>query len=136
MSKKEVSYDGWLQGIICNRSTDMLRVLLELLDAGLSKGTVSALDIPDGVKAALPQPNVIGADFKLLPKLGFVATGERIRMPQSTTHRRFVSVYRLDEPAKARKFVSKARAQLLALMPPAPPPDAPTLVLESQQAGS
>jgi len=100
----------WLSGIITKRTPDVLKVLAELVEAGLSRGYCSANDVKS---RDLPEPNVIGATFKTLRHLGFRQLDERLEARFESQHGRKVFKWQLDEPHKAREFLAAVRASLL-----------------------
>ena len=104
--------DTWLSGIIRKRTPDGLRVLSDLLEAGLRKGETSAADLRD-VRYA--EPNIIGATFRLLPRFGFRHTDRRVKMTAARKHGRRVDVWELIEPGRARRGLDRLRSVLCPL---------------------
>lgn len=86
--------DTWLRPMLEKRSTDAIRVLLDLLDAGIARGKCSALDVRE---REYEQPNVIGGVFKMLPKFGFIHTDERVKSTAKRKHARRVDVWKLPD---------------------------------------
>lgn len=102
----------WLVGIITKRTPDVLRVLSELVEAGISRGYCSANDVQSREMA---EPNVIGATFKTLKKLGFRQLDERLEPKYRSQHGRKVYKWELVEPQKARQFLTAVRSKLLTV---------------------
>lgn len=100
----------WVAGLIAKRTPDVLRVLSELVEAGLSRGHCSANDVKS---RELAEPNVIGATFKTLRQLGFKQLDERIEPAFKSQHGRKVFKWALVEPCKARAFLHAVRGHLL-----------------------
>ena len=101
--------EGWLEGIIAKRTPDVLLVLSQLVEAGLSHGFCTANDIKT---RDLREPNVIGATFKTLRGLGFRQLDERVDAKHESMHGRKVHKWTLDEPQKARAFLNMVRQAL------------------------
>jgi len=102
--------DSWLTGCLSKRSPDAMRILCDLLEAGLRNGTCSANDIRPIV---LAQPNVIGCVFKLLKNFGFIHTEKRIKTTAAKKHGRRVDVYLLTDTSKAIEAVNRIRSMLI-----------------------
>lgn len=100
----------WLEPILRNRTPDATCVLCDLVQAGIQKGEASANDVR---QRRFEQPNVIGACFKILPKLGFVNSGRRVRTEGQQKHSRRVDVYELADRGKAEAFLSYQRRFLV-----------------------
>jgi hypothetical protein len=103
-------HDGWVRGLIAKHPIETLRLLALLANAGLSRGTASANDLPD---AKFAHPNVVGAAFKLLHKLGFAKTGRILPATRPSSHGRFVLEWRLADARRAEEFVRSCRGLLL-----------------------
>ena len=101
--------DEWLQPMLCKRSPDAIRILCDLLEAGIRKGECSALDVRD---VKFEQPNIIGGVFKLLKKFGFTHTDRRIKSEVKRKHSRRVDVYELTERSKAEQALQNMRSWL------------------------
>jgi len=99
----------WCRGIICKRTPDSLRILTDLIEAGLKKGECSANDIQE---MELSQPNIIGACFKVLPAVGFRHTDRRVKTTARRKHARRVDVWELADRGRANQFLTHVRAQL------------------------
>ena len=120
---KEQDYPGWCRGICKKRSGDILRVLTEVVEAGLASGKASAND----VKTQVSNSHCVGAAFKLLPSLGFVANGGFVPASDPKKHGRRVFIYVLANRYHAEQFVTACQAQLSTLMRQEPPPAQPML---------
>lgn len=107
-------YEGWLVGIISKRPADIIRVLMDLLEAGIKNGRCTANDVRD---IQFDEPNVIGSTFRLLPRMGFVKTERRVKMTQKRKHARDVAVWELTDGGryKAEKALRDFRCHLLNL---------------------
>lgn len=101
--------DAWLRPMLMKRSPDALRILMDLIEAGLRKGEVSANDIRD---IPLEEPNVIGGIFKILPKFGFRHTDKRVKTINAKKHSRRVDVWALETPTLAQKAISHIKTIL------------------------
>ena len=102
--------EPWLVGIIEKRTPDVLRVLSELVAAGLKRGYCSANDV---ISRDLAEPNVIGATFKTLKRLGFRQLDTRIAPKHESQHGRKVFVWELEHPSKAREFLKAVSGVLV-----------------------
>lgn len=102
-------YPSWLSGMLRKRSLDAIKVMADLVQAGLANGVCSAND----VRSHVSQPNVIEGIFKLLPHLGFENTGTRISTSEPRKHKRRVDVYALANPRLAAEFVRQAGAIIM-----------------------
>jgi hypothetical protein len=105
-------YPAWLTGIVTKRTPEILRMLMELCEAGLRKGEVSGNDLTE---RNLTQPNSIGATFKLLGKVGFVTTNRITRSTNQKSHGAIILIHELRERWKAEAFIDKCREHLLGL---------------------
>jgi len=105
--RKQKDFPGWCRGIIAKRTPDALAILADLIKAGLSRGYCTANDI---TPRKLSEPNVVGGVFKLLPQLGFVQTGERVKPEHKQKHGRLLFVWELRESTKAYAFLREIRA--------------------------
>jgi len=85
--------DEWLIPMLEKRSTDGIRVLLDLLEAGIKNGCVSANDVRE---REYDEPNIIGGVFKCLHKFGFTHTDQRVKTTKKRKHARRVDVWKLD----------------------------------------
>jgi len=93
---------AWLRGILQKRTPDALRILGDLVEAGLKKGHCSANDI---VHRDLAEPNIIGSVFKTLKGLGFRQSDFREEARFKSQHGRKVFRWVLEDGAKARLFL-------------------------------
>jgi len=112
--KKTKMNDTWLKPLLAKRSPDAMRVLCDLLEAGLRKGECSANDIRD---IQLEQPNIIGGVFKIIKKFGFIHTERREVMKRKKRHGGRVDVWELADRSKAENAVTKLRSILLGAVP-------------------
>lgn len=102
--------ETWLQGILSKRTPDAVRILCDLIEAGLRKGECSANDVRD---VSFEQPNIIGSVFRILPKFGFTHTDRREVTQRARKHKRRVDVWALDDTLKARQLVVHLKGFLL-----------------------
>jgi hypothetical protein len=84
----------WLVGMLKKRTPDAIRILCDLIEAGLKKGECSANDIRD---VSFDQPNIIGGVFKILGKFGFEHTDRRIKTIALKKHGRRVDVWKVND---------------------------------------
>ena len=108
--KKEIEYEGWMLGCLKKRTPDAIRILMDLIQAGLRNGQTSANDIRD---VKFVQPNIIGCTVRLLPKFGFVHTDERTKTTAARKHKRRVDIYKLSERWKAEAYVRHLQSSLI-----------------------
>ena len=101
---------SWLRGILAKRTTDSVRVLSDLVEAGLRKGHCSANDVRD-VKFA--EPNVIGGTFKILHAFGFVKTVP-VKATRKKRHGGTIFLWVLEDRAAAYRLVAEMRQVLFA----------------------
>ena len=101
--------DEWLRPMLAKRSPDAMRVLCDLLEAGLRKGEVSANDVRD---VHFDNPKIIGGVFKLLRKFGFTHTDRRVKVIAKRKHGRLVDVWELTERSKAEQALQSMRSWL------------------------
>ena len=108
-----VENERWLPGVIQKHTPDVLKVLMDLAQAGLERGRVSANDI----HTVVSDSHAVGAAYKLIKRLGFVNTGTVIARDKSKpgSHGSVVFVWELRERAKAEAFVSACREHLLGI---------------------
>lgn len=111
-----MSEDAWIEPTIKKHGPDAVRVVLDLLEAGLRKGTCSANDIRHSEEVA--QPNVIGAVFKRLPSLGFKNTRWTVRGQRKSQHGRRVFIYELIDSGRA----ARAKAAIVGVLANEPDP--------------
>jgi len=90
--------------MLAKRKPDALMVLMQLVRAGLRKGSCSGNDV---VNRNLTESNVIGGVFSTLKTLGFIQTDRREVGIHESMHRRKVHIWELLEPFKARYFIDK-----------------------------
>ena len=105
--------DSWLNPMLRKRPLEAIRVLSELIEAGLARGQVSANDI----SVYTCCPNSIGAAFKLLKRYGFVQTNERIKPDEKCKHGRLLFVWQLVDRSAAETFLDDCRKALMAREP-------------------
>ena len=105
---------SWLTGMLSKRTPDAVRCLLDLIEAGLRNGRVSANDIR---QQDISEPNVIGGVFKTLPRFGFVHTDERVTTTAKRKHARRVDVWELRDRGKAESYVNALRVHLTSINP-------------------
>ena len=109
----EQDFPSWLRGVITKRTPDVLKVMMDLCQAGLERGRVSANDIHTEVTKGC----AVGASFKIIKRLGFVNTGTVIARDKSKpgSHGSVVFVWELRERAMAEKFIAACRQHLLGV---------------------
>ena len=95
--------DSFVKPTLMKYPLDVQRILLDLIEAGLSKGECSANDIRP---IDLKQVNVTGCVFKILRKFGFAYNGRHTYTTAKQKHRREVKVWELAEPLKAQVVVN------------------------------
>ena len=93
---------AWLRGILQKRTPDALRILGDLVEAGLKKGHCSANDI---IHRDLDEPNIIGSVFKTLKGLGFRQSDYREEARYKSQHGRKVFRWVLEDGTRARQFL-------------------------------
>ena len=108
------NYDSWLIGCIKKRTPDAIRILMDLLEAGLRNGEVSANDIAD---RNYVQPNVIGCTMKIIAKFGFNHTDRRIKTTAKKKHARRVDVWVLEHRWKAEMALAHMQHSILNYEP-------------------
>ena len=94
--------ESWLKGMLAKRTPDAIRILCDLIEAGLRKGECSANDIRD---ITFAQPNIIGGVFKTLPKFGFTHTDKREVTQRARKHGRRVDVWTLTDTSTAQQLL-------------------------------
>jgi hypothetical protein len=116
----------WLRPLLAKRSLDGIRVLSDLIEAGLAKGECSANDVRD---VAFAQPNIIGGVFATIRRFGFVPDycGRRVSTHTKRKHRRRVGVWVLSNHSLALEAKRQMEAILLKNVPP--PTESPMLPL-------
>ena len=102
--------ESWLVGCLSKRTPAAIRILSDLIEAGLRNGKVSANDIKD---VHFDQPNVIGCTMRLLPKFGFEHTDERVKMTAKRKHKRRADVWILANRLRAEQFIAHQRRLLV-----------------------
>lgn len=102
--------ESWLSGILRKRTPDSMRILCDLLEAGLRKGNASANDVR---QTDFEQKNIIGATMKLLRKFGFEHQGGHTYTVAKQKHRREIKIWILINRQKAETTISKMRSILL-----------------------
>ena len=95
--------------MLAKRTPDAIRILCDLLQAGLRKGECSANDIRD---IKLDQPNIVGGVFRILPKFGFRHTDKRVKTTTERKHARRVDVWELIDRARAEFVIAKMHSML------------------------
>ena len=98
--------ESWLQPILAKRTPDAIRVLTDLVQAGLAKGECSANDVRD---VEFSEPNIIGSAFKCLRALGFVSTGTVLKSTKPHRHAGMILKWRLEDRGRAEKFMEAQR---------------------------
>lgn len=106
--------ESWLKGMLSKRTPDAVRILCDLVEAGLRKGECSANDIRDIV---LEEPNIIGGVFKILPKFGFTHTDRREVMKRKKRHGGRVDVWELTDTYSAQQLLVQLKGHLLGTVP-------------------
>lgn len=110
--------DTWLTGILKKRTPDSIRILCDLIEAGIKQGHCSANDVRD---VEFDEPNIIGATFKLLPKLGFkVNRARQVQTQADKKHKRWVPVWELVDRRTAWDSLDQFKAHILGLRPDRP----------------
>lgn len=109
--------ERWLDGLLAKHSLDAIRVLADLVEAGLFKGECSANDLKT---RDFDQPNIIGGAFKLLRSVGFVSTDRIAKAQAGPRHAGLILVWELAERWRAEAFVKRARGLLLGVKPGQP----------------
>ena len=99
LESTEHKLESWCKGIIRKRSIDALRVLLDLLDAGLMRGYCTANDIKH---RDMMESKLIGACFKVLPGMGFrIDRAQQVVCTNPKSHGRWIPKWILDDRWKA-----------------------------------
>ena len=106
---------SWVQGLKAKRPLEWIRALGYLIDAGLRNGQVTANDIPADVR--FEEPNVIGANFKDLKRLGFRKTNTTIKAIAARKHGRDLPIWVLDRPDVAKAWLRDLREHVLNCEP-------------------
>ena len=106
---------GWVDGLKAKRPLEWIRALSYLIDAGLRQGYVTANDIPEDVR--FDEPNVIGANFKDLKRLGFRKSNRTVKATAARKHGRDLPVWILEEPTVAKRWVDDLRSHVLTCNP-------------------
>jgi hypothetical protein len=112
MNEESAKLEAWCEGCLRKRSPDAIRILMDLLQAGLKNGHTTANDVRIGGKLA--EPNIIGCVFRSLKGLGFRVDRETYRQacgPQK--HGRYIPTWRLVERWKAEAVLRKFNAVLI-----------------------
>lgn len=94
--------ESWLEPILAKRTPDAIRVLTDLVQAGLAKEECSANDVRD---VDFSEPNIIGSSFKCLRALGFVSTNEVLKSTKPHRHAGMILKWRLEDRRKAEQFL-------------------------------
>jgi len=100
----------WLKPMLQKRSIDAVHVFLDLIQAGLLHGEVSANDVKH---RDLAEPNIIGGVFKVLHKFGFKHTDRRVKSTGKQKHARRVDVWEVESYSKlnaAKKEITNVLA--------------------------
>jgi len=100
----------WLQPLLRKRSPDAIRILCDLLEAGLRKGKCSANDVRD---VHFEQVNIIGGVCKVIKKFGFTHTDRREKTIAKRKHSRRVDIYELTDRSKAESALAPMRVVLM-----------------------
>lgn len=106
--------DSWLAGILRKRTPDSMRVLADLLEAGLRKGECTANDVR---QTDFAEKNIIGATMKLLRNFGFEYRGGHTHTIAKQKHRREIKIWVLIDRRKAEEILITFRRTLLNAMP-------------------
>ena len=104
----------WAVGCINKHSTDAVRVILDILEAGLKRGEVSSNDVSLATRERFAQPKVIGAIMKsCMHGMGFKqktvhASGGKtyylmLKSNVEKAHGRMVAVWELSDHLDALK---------------------------------
>ena len=114
----------WASGCVLKHGFDAIRVMCDLIEAGLKNGEVSANDISPANRETFEEPKVIGSIMKIaMSNCGFypkTISDEYHRtyflMIKSTTkktHGRMITVWEL----KHHHLAMMAKAELMAALP-------------------
>jgi hypothetical protein len=98
--------EAWLAPFLARRTPDVIRILTDLVQAGLARGECSANDVRD---VNFAEVNIVGASFKCLRSLGFVTTGEVLKSNKPLRHAGMIMRWRLDDRRKAEVFLESQR---------------------------
>ena len=109
--KHTADLESWCRGILLKRSPDAIRVLVDLLEAGLKHGECSPNDMRD---ICFDEPNVIGSVFKILPRFGFVQSDRRVATQLVRKHKRKVFIWELRDPQRAQVALAVFRGFLVS----------------------
>lgn len=103
--------DSWLQPLLAKRTPDAIRVIIDLVQAGLRNGECSANDVRD---VEFDEPNIIGGAFKCLRAIGFVSTNEAIKSTKPHRHAGMILKWKLVDRSKAEQFLESQRHLIAA----------------------
>ena len=102
---------SWAEGCIKKYSFDAIRVMLDIIEAGLKKGEASANDVSPASRENFEEPKVIGAIMKAsMRAMGFSQrtiklTGRTyflmVKNITKSTHGRMINVWQLTNPSNA-----------------------------------
>lgn len=111
---ENIELEGWARGVLNKRGPDAVRILMDLLQAGLRNGRATANDVGN---YSLAEPNVIGGVFKLLPYCGFVCDRNQppIQTEERRKHKRWIPVWTLVDTRKAVAVMDQFRAVMLGV---------------------
>jgi len=102
----------WLNPMLRKRSIDAVHIFLDLIQAGMLRGEVSANDVKH---RELAEPNIIGGVFKVLHKFGFRHTDRRVKSTGKQKHARRVDVWEVESYSKlnaAKKEITNVLANI------------------------
>lgn len=105
--------ESWLVGLLNKRPLDSIRVLLDLVGAGLARGECSANDVASYVS----EPNTIGCAFRVLKRYGFIQSDRRIKPVDKCKHGRPLYVWELKDRNQAEVFLAALRRVLVVREP-------------------
>jgi len=101
---------SWLRPMLIRWTPQAIRVLMQLVEAGLARGECSPNDITDRY---YPEPNVVGAVFKALPKFGFQQADRRINSVHASQHGRKVFVWECVDSMQAQRLLLDMKCAML-----------------------
>jgi len=113
----------WASGCVNKYGFDAIRVMCDLIEAGLKNGEVSANNISTANRETFAEPKIIGAIMKIaMSNCGFAqktveSTGRTyflmIKSTKKKTHGRMITVWEL----KHHHMAMMAKAELMAALP-------------------
>jgi len=110
-----VPIESWAVGVLNKHGPDAVRILMDIIQAGLKNGEATANDV--GEYPNMIQRNCIGATFKLLPYIGFVCDRSRLPVPAKSEkkHGRPLPVWILQDTRKAVAVMDQFRAVMMGV---------------------